>query len=103
MKILENSQLLMDCPICGTKHYVNIIKRESRTTVEEKEVIYPETVYLCRIEDNKDLEFIPAKTMDKNLAAARKVYRDTYGKKADSDSDQAESTMLSEQVESENQ
>jgi hypothetical protein len=81
MKILENKQLLMDCPVCDKKHYVHIIKREAKTVIEGKEVIYPETVYICKMENSKEDEFIPAKVMDENLATAKKEYEKRYVKK----------------------
>ena len=46
MKILENKQLFMDCPVCDTRHYVHIIKREGEAKVKGKTVKYPETVYI---------------------------------------------------------
>ena len=60
MKILENKQLFMDCPVCDTRHYVHIIKREGEAKVKGKTVKYPETVYICQMDGRKESEFIPA-------------------------------------------
>lgn len=80
MKIIENHQLLMECPICNTRHYVHIIKKESRITIKDKEVIYPETIYMCGM-GNEDLSFVPEKTAKENTIAAKKAYKDIYEKK----------------------
>lgn len=71
MKILENKQLFMDCPVCDTRHYVHIIKREGEAKVKGKTVKYPETVYICQMDGRKESEFIPAAVMDENLKAAK--------------------------------
>ena len=83
MKIYENHQLLMDCPVCDKKHYVHIITREATAQIEGHDVVYPQKVYLCKMESRAEDEFIPARVMEENLAAAKKEYKKQYGKKAE--------------------
>ena len=93
MKIIENRQLLMECPICNTRHYVHIFKKESRITIKNKEVVYPETIYMCGT-GNEDLSFIPENAAKENEIAAKKAYRDMYEKKEEN---QPETENLSEE------
>lgn len=82
MKILENKQLLMECPVCSTRHYVHIFKRESHTVIEGMDVTYPETVYRCKMDDDPKNEVIPEKVVKENAAAAKKVYKEMTAPKA---------------------
>lgn len=76
MKIYENKQLYMDCPICGTRHYVHIVKREATAEIDGENVVFPQQVYICKMDNKAEDEFYPAGVEEKNLKTAREVLRD---------------------------
>ena len=75
MKIVENKQLYMDCPVCGTRHYVHIVKREATANIDGEEVVYPQEVYICKMENRAEDEFYPAGVEEENLKRAKAVLK----------------------------
>ncbi len=59
-----------ECPICDKKHYIAVLQKEAKITVNGKTARFIKEYCHCN-ETGED--FIPAYMMDNNLAIARKA------------------------------
>ena len=67
------------CPVCESKHDIEVRERRTQALVKGEVVDYEETYYLCRITSDEENEFIPSKILNKNLLKARDSYRVSNG------------------------
>lgn len=76
--ILSTEQ--MDCPICGTTHFVEKRSRTTNAVIKGTVVSYEEIYFFCASDsENDECEFVPAEVMDENLLRARDAYRTQKG------------------------
>ena len=70
---------MIECPLCGRLHQVELRKRDACVTIKGETVTYQKQYYLCNniLDDNN--EYVPARMMDSNLLAARDSYRRSHG------------------------
>ncbi len=70
-----NAKEMMECPLCGEVHELELWNRKSQTRVKGDIVNYREYVYRCCNSPIDDNEFVNGKYLDRNLLAARDAYR----------------------------
>lgn len=63
--------IMQECPVCDTFGSVEHRVRTSKLVNDELSIGFEEQYYHC---PKCNADFIPAKTMDENLARARSVY-----------------------------
>lgn len=69
---------MLECPLCGKLHQVELRKRNASATVKGETVSYQEQYYLCKNIADDDNEFVPARMMDANLLEVRDAYRRSH-------------------------
>lgn len=70
---------LLDCPLCGEIHELELWNRVSQSIVKNDIVEYREYVFKCLNSSEDDNEFVSGKYLDINLLAARDAYRMMHG------------------------
>lgn len=70
---------LMDCPLCGDVHELQIWNQNSQAVVKNEVIEYREFVYRCIDSSEEENEFVSGKYLDINLLAARDAYRTMHG------------------------
>lgn len=65
------SKDLLDCPLCGEVHELELWSQISRSVLKNEVVEYREHVYKCKNCAEEDNEFVSGKFLDANLQAAR--------------------------------
>lgn len=70
---------LMDCPLCGEVHELQLWNQNSQALVKNEVVEYRETIYRCVNSSEEDNVFVSGKYLDINLLAARDAYRLKHG------------------------
>ena len=71
--------VMMDCPLCGNKHDVEIRHRIAKTMIKGQLVEYEEYYYYCSNANEDENEFEPGSIMNANLLNARNAYRKQNG------------------------
>ncbi|PHU41216.1 DNA-binding protein [Pseudobutyrivibrio ruminis] len=69
---------MMNCPICGKKHDVELREREATTIIKGATIKYNEKYYVC-MESKIDNEFVTGSLENENLLNARNAYRKQVG------------------------
>lgn len=58
MKITENKQDLMLCPVCGEKHYVHAFKYETTAVIDGEETPCLQWAHFCKMDPGPRDEFV---------------------------------------------
>lgn len=66
---------LMDCPVCGNIHYVEMREKIADTIIKGEVVEYKEWYYFCDNAEEDECEFESARLCNMNLLNARNAYR----------------------------
>ena len=72
----QNSWMVIDCPMCGEKHEVEVKRVKSKAIIKGQEVTYNEKYCVCDNVPKEESEFYPGKFVDENLISAQNAYRE---------------------------
>lgn len=80
---MENREIIkkeiLNCPLCGHFHEVEIRKSKKESIVKGESVTYDEVYYYCSIGYDGEHEFVNGALLDNNLLNARNAYRINHG------------------------
>lgn len=71
----QNNHMLIDCPMCGKNHEVEIRTTKSKAIIKGEEVFYNEKYCYCEFAPKEESEFYPGKFVNENLISAQNAYR----------------------------
>lgn len=71
----QNNHMLIDCPMCGKNHEVEIRTTKSKAIIKGEEVSYNEKYCYCEFAPKEESEFYPGKFVNENLISAQNAYR----------------------------
>ncbi len=74
----QNNWMIIDCPMRGEKHKVEVKVVKSKATIKGKEVDYNEKFCVCKNVPKEESEFCTGKFVDENLISAQNAYREKY-------------------------
>lgn len=72
----QNNWMVIECPMCGEKHEVEVKIVKSKAIIKDQEVDYNEKYCVCKNVPKDESEFYPGKFVDENLISAQNAYRE---------------------------